>query len=184
MKENQPQLLEDIQTLFAPEKCVKGFSPATKDFRSAEKTEKGHGRIEQRTLTVSSELKGYVDWPYAEQVFKLERESEQMNTGKHTHEVVYGIPSLSAKKAGAERLLEIVRGHWGIESGLHYRRDVTLREDRSRVRTGHAPHALAVVNNLVLGLFTRLGYMSAPEARRHLAAHLDKAVNLILQAQH
>ena len=184
MKENQPQLLEDIQTLFAPEKCVKGFSPATKDFRSAEKTEKGHGRIEQRTLTVTSELKGYVDWPYAEQVFKLERESEQMNTGKHTHEVVYGIPSLSAKKAGAERLLEIVRGHWGIESGLHYRRDVTLREDRSCVRTGHAPHALAVVNNLVLGLFARLGYMSAPEARRHLAAHLDKAVNLILQAQH
>ena len=184
VKENQPQLLEDIQTLFAPEKCVKGFSPATKDFRSAEKTEKGHGRIEQRTLTVSSELKGYVDWPFAEQVFKLEREFEQMNTGKRTHEVVYGITSLSAKEAGAERLLKIVRGHWGIESGLHYRRDVTLREDRSRVQMGHAPHALAVINNLVLGLFARLGYTSAPEARRHFAAHLDESVNLILQARH
>jgi len=181
VKENQPQLLADIQTLFAPEKCVKGFSPATKDFRTEEKIEKGHGRIEKRTLTVSRELKGYVDWPYAEQVFKLEREFKQMNSGKITHEVVYGITSLTAKEAGAKRLLEITRGHWGIESGLHYRRDVTLHEDRCRVRTGHAAHAVAVINNLVLGLFARLGYTSAPEARRHFAAHLDEAVNLVLR---
>ena len=134
VKENQPQLLEEIQTLFAGEHCVKGFSPATHDFRTEEKIEKGHGRLEKRTLTASSELKGYVDWPYAEQVFQLEREFKQMNTGKITREVVYGITSLTAKEAGAKRLLEITRGHWGIESGLHYRRDVTLREDRSRVR--------------------------------------------------
>ncbi len=181
VKENQPQLCADIRTLFTPETCVKGFSPATKDFRSEEKIEKGHGRMEKRTLTVSSELKGYVDWPYAEQVFKLEREFKQMNTGKLTHEVVYGITSLTAKEAGAKRLLEITRSHWGIESGLHYRRDVTLHEDRCRVRTGHAAHAMAVINNLALGLFARLGYTSAPEARRHFAAHLDEAVKLVLR---
>jgi predicted transposase YbfD/YdcC len=181
VKENQPQLLEDIQTLFAPERCVKGFSPATKDFRTEEQVEKGHGRIEKRTLTASSELKGYVTWPYAEQVFKLERAFKQMNTGKITQEVVYGITSLTAKEAGAKRLLEITRSHWGIENGLHYRRDVTLREDRCRVRRGHAAHALAVINNLVLGLFARLGYASAPEARRHFAAHMDEAANLVLR---
>jgi predicted transposase YbfD/YdcC len=182
VKENQPQLLSDVQTLFEPEKCVKGFSPATKDFRAADKTEKGHGRIEKRTLTVSGELKGYIDWPYAEQVFKLEREFKRMNTGKVTHEVVYGVTSLTAQEAGAARLLEITRSHWGIESGLHYRRDVTLHEDRCRVRTGHAAHAMAVINNVVLGLFARLGYVSAPEARRHFAAHFDEAVNLVLRA--
>jgi len=181
VKENQPQLLEDIQTLFAPEKCVKGFSPATQDFRTEEKVEKGHGRIEKRRLTVSRELKGYVTWPYAEQVFKLEREFKQMNTGKLMQETVYGITSLTAQEAGAKRLLAITRSHWGIESGLHYRRDVTLHEDRCRVRRGKAPHALAVINNLVLGLFARLGYTSAPEARRHFAAHLDEAVNLVLR---
>ena len=180
VKENQPQVLDDLQTLFAPERCVKGFSPATKDFRRAEKTEKGHGRIETRTLTASSELKDYLNWPYAEQGFKLEREFEQMNTGKITHEVVYGVTSLTAQEAGAERLLEITRSHWGIESGLHYRRDVTLHEDRGRVRRGHAAHAIAVINNLVLGLFARLGYTSAPEARRHFAAHLEETVNLVL----
>jgi len=41
-----------------------------------------------------------------------------------------------------------------------------------------------VINNLVLGLFALLGYTSAPEARRHFAAHLDEAVNLILRAHH
>jgi len=120
VKENQSQLLEDIQTLFAPERCVKGFSPATQDFRSETQIEKGHGRIEKRTLTVSGELKGYVTWPYAEQVFKLERTFTQVNTGKVTHKVVYGITSLTAQEAGAKRLLEITRSHWGIESGLHY----------------------------------------------------------------
>jgi len=182
VKENQPALLADIQTLFAPEQCVKGFSPATKDFRTETKVEKGHGRIEKRTLTASSELKGYVTWPYAEQVFKLEREFKQVNTGKIMQETVYGITSLTAQEAGAKRLVEITRSHWGIESGLHYRRDVTLHEDRCRVRRGHAPHVLAVINNWILGMFARLGYTSAPVARRHFAAHLDEAVNLVLKA--
>ena len=183
VKENQPELLADIRTLFEPEPCVKGFSPTTKDLRSAQKVEKGHGRLEKRTLTASRDVNGYVDWPYAEQVFQLEREFKQLNTGQITQAVVYGITSLAVKEADAARLLTITRGHWRIESGLHYRRDVTLREDRSRVRTGHAPQVLAVVNNLVLGLLARLGYTNAPAARRHFAAHLDEAVNLILQAQ-
>jgi predicted transposase YbfD/YdcC len=183
VKDNQPQLLSDIQTLFAGESCVKGFSPAAKDFRQAEKTEKGHGRIEKRTLTVSGELKGYDGWPYAEQVFKLERESKQVNTGKLTREVAYGITSLTRQEADATRLLEITRAHWGIESGLHFRRDVTLHEDRGRVRQGHGAHAMAVINNIVLGLFARLGYANAAEARRHFAAHFDEAVNLVLRAQ-
>lgn len=181
VKANQPELLADIQTLFAPESCVKGFSPATQDFRVATSVEKGHGRIEKRTLTASRELKGYVTWPYAEQAYKLEREFKQVNTGKVTHEVVYGITSLTAQEASAQRLLEITRSHWGIESGLHYRRDVTLHEDRCRVRRGQAAHVLAVINNWILGMFARLGYTSAPEARRHFAAHLDEAAHLVLR---
>jgi len=120
VKDNQPPLCQDIATLFAPEHCVKGFSPAVKDFHTATTIEKGHGRIERRTLTASGELKGYLDWPYAEQVFKLVRHFERMKDGKIMHEVVYGITSLTPKEAGAERLLEIVRAHWQIENGLHY----------------------------------------------------------------
>jgi predicted transposase YbfD/YdcC len=143
VKDNQPELRADLWTLFEPEPCIKGFSPTTKDLRSAWQVEKRHGRIEKRILTASRDVQGYVDWPYAEQGFQLEREFKQLNTGQITHEVVYGITSLTTQEADAARLLEITRGHWGIESGLHFRRDVTLREDRSRVRMGHAPQVLA-----------------------------------------
>jgi predicted transposase YbfD/YdcC len=182
VKDNQPQLLHDIQMVFVPESCRKGFSPVPKDLRVAKTLEKGHGRLERRTLTVSEDLKGYVEWPYAEQVFQLERTFTQLNTGQLSQEVVYGVSSLTASEADAARLLAIVRGHWGIESGLHYRRDVTFHEDHSRVRTGQAPQMLAAINNFVLGVIAHLGYTSAPEARRHFAAHLDQAVTLVLQA--
>lgn len=179
LKANQPQMCEDLATLFAGEKTVKGFSPATKDFRTAETTEKGHGRIERRTLTASTELKGYSDWPYAEQVFKLERHFTRVADGHVMHEVVYGVTSLTVREASAARLLQLVRGHWAIENRLHYRRDQTMREDWYHVRMGTAPQVMAVINNLVLGLIDRQAFRSVPEARRHYAANLDEAWELI-----
>jgi hypothetical protein len=61
-------------------------------------------------------LIGNLQWPGLEQVFKIEREVEEISTGKKRSVVSYGISSLSRREASAERLLEIVRGHWGIES--------------------------------------------------------------------
>jgi len=182
LKDNQPQMVEDLETLFAGETVVKGFSPATRDFRPAETIEKAHGRLERRTLTASTELKGYGNWPYAEQVFKLERHFERIADGRVMHEVVYGVTSLNAQEANATRLLEIVRGHWAIENRLHYRRDQTMREDWYHVRMGTAPQAMAVINNLVLGLLDKQDFRSVPEARRHYAANLDQALNLIIQS--
>ena len=74
--------------------------------------------------------------------------------------------------------------HWGIENGLHYRRDVTLQEDHSRVRLKHAPQVMAALNNLVLSLLAWLGYDNVPQARRHLDAHLIKAVALLTRSLH
>jgi len=102
IKDNQPQVRENIETLFATEKCARGFSPAVKAFRTAETVEKGHGRLERRTLTASSELKGYVEWASAEQVFKLECTVKRLADGKVTHEVVYGITSLTEQEASAQ----------------------------------------------------------------------------------
>jgi hypothetical protein len=111
VKDNQPQLLQDLQTLFAPEPVVKGFSPASHDdFRSAQTTGKEHGRLEQRRITVSSALQGYVDWPAA-QVFKLERRFERTADGHVTTAVVYGVTSLTAVEASPERLLDLVRNY-------------------------------------------------------------------------
>jgi predicted transposase YbfD/YdcC len=91
------------------------------------------------------------------------------------------VTSLTAQEANAARWLELVRGHWAIENRLHYRRDQTMREDWYHVRMGTAPQAMAVINNLVLGLLDKQDFRSVPEARRHYAANLDQALDLIIQ---
>jgi predicted transposase YbfD/YdcC len=69
VKDNQPQLRQDIEQLFQPESCVPGFSPPPKDFRTDKTINTGHGRLEIRTLTTSCLLREYADWPHLEQVF-------------------------------------------------------------------------------------------------------------------
>lgn len=181
IKDNQPETRQDIERLFAPEPVVKGFSPASHDdFDTAETLEKSHGRIERRTITVSSVLKGYLNWPGVEQVFKLERHFKRIKDGKVMDAVVYGVTSLTAQEANPDRLLALIRKHWQIENGLHYRRDDTLKEDRCTLRTGHAAEAMAVINNFVLGLLLRHGVKNVPDARRDFDADPKQAFDLIV----
>ena len=182
VKDNHPRLRDDIQTLFEPESCVPGFSPSHKDFCTATTLNKGHGRIERRTITVSSLLKEYLDWPGIDQVFKLERCFKHVKNGKVSQETIYGITSLSSKKADPAKLLSFSRDYWGIENGLHYRRDVTFKEDRCRLRTGHAARVMAILNNLVVGLILRQGVKNVPDARRKYCACPLEALDLIVRA--
>jgi predicted transposase YbfD/YdcC len=179
VKKNQSELYEDIATLFEPERVTAGFSAPQKDFRTAETTEKGHGRLEVRTLTASAELKAYLGWPYAEQVFRIQRTFTRIADGNVMEDVSFGITSLKPREANAARLLTFVRGHWQIENKLHYRRDATLREDWCQVRRGHAPQVLAILNNLVLGLLLRRKVRNVPAARRKYAAYLSEAWQLL-----
>lgn len=183
VKDNQSRLKQDIEQLFAGDhECVPGFSPAPTDFRTASTTNSGHGRIEKRTLTTSSLLQETCDWPGAQQVFTLARDTNLVARGLKRAEVVYGITSLSATEADPKRLLEIVRTHWAIENGLHYRRDVTLKEDAGQTQDWTVAHALAILNNLVLALLLRGGPTNAAQARRHYAAHPDHALQLLFSA--
>lgn len=109
-------------------------------------------------------LNDYLDWPQVGQVFWLVR--ERTEGGQTTQEQVYGITSLTRQEANAEELLELLRGHWGIENGLHYVRDVTLGEDASRVRKGTAPAVLAGVRNAALPLWRSLELASVADAIR------------------
>jgi predicted transposase YbfD/YdcC len=181
IKDNQPQTRKDIQALFEPESCTPGFSPCHKDFRTSSTVGKGHGRLEKRTLTASSMLSEYVDWPYLQQVFRLERHFVRIRDGKVMEEVTYGLTSLAETQASAAQLLSYTRIHWGIENGLHYRRDDSLHEDRCCVRDRGA-HAIAAINNLILGLLRHRSVETVPDARRYYNANLDQAVALILQS--
>ena len=140
-------------------------------------TEKGHGRIEKRTLRTTNVLTKTQDWAGLKQGFELRR--ERTVRGVTTVEVVYGITSLDADKADARRLLELSRGHWGIENGLHYRRDVTLGEDASRIRKGSAPQVMAGLRNSVIHVLREVVAPSAAAAMRKMNNCLSQAMSLL-----
>jgi predicted transposase YbfD/YdcC len=182
VKDNQPTLRADIERLFKPEQPLPGHGFMQNDFVTVSETGCAHGRFERRTITVSRMLKGYSNWPFLRQVFKLEREVLHLKSGKRTFEVADGITSLPAEQAAPKRLLALNRGHWGIENGLHYPRDVSFNEDRCRLRFGHAAHAVAIINNLVLGLIHQQDFDYIPQARRFYNARPNEALNLVLSA--
>ena len=181
VKGNQPQLLQDLQDWFETEiTLLPGMGCPPKDFRSATTTSKGHGRLEVRTLTTSSQLNDFLDWPFLQQVFKLERWVTIQKTGQTRHEIICGITSLSAEQASPEQLLKMLRSYWGIENGLHYRRDVTLHEDQTRFSKHSAAHVMSIINNIVLGLIAKTGYQFVPSARRYFAANPEEAFKLLI----
>lgn len=181
VKANQPQLFQDLHDWFDTEVAlIPGMGCPPKDFRSATHTSKGHGRMEVRTLTTSSQLNDFLDWPFLQQVFRLERNTLIQRTGKLRCQVVYGITSLPAEQASPEQLLSMLRSYWQIENGLHYRRDVSLHEDLTRFKNHSAAHNMATINNLVLALIAKASYPFVPPARRFFAAFPDEALRLLL----
>lgn len=183
-KGNQPRTQWAIEKLFVPEVVnQKQGAPLSKDVQMAvSKPTKGHGRIEKRTIFVSQALNDYLDWPYVAQVFRLEREIWDSYAKRRTREVVYGLTSLSQQQASPQRLLCLTREYWGIENGLHYRRDVTLHEDATRAIVGHTGHNLAILNNLVIALSLSSGDKNLPKARRLFDAHPEYALERIIRA--
>jgi len=181
VKGNQPQLLQDLQDWFDPKvDLLPGMGSPPKDFRSSTLTSKGHGRIEVRTLTTSSQLNDFLDWPFLQQVFQLERCVTISKTGRMRHEIVYGITSLPAELASPHQLLQMLRSYWKIENCLHYPRDVSLHEDQTRFKKQSAAHIMAIINNLVMALIAKADFLFVPSARRYFAAHPDPALKLLL----
>ena len=89
----------------------------------------------------------------------------------------YAVTSLPAEVASAERLMELVRGHWCIENELHYRRDVMLQEDVSLLCRGRRPAVLAALNNGVIGLVRQHGERTLAAVQRHFMRRFDQAIN-------
>lgn len=176
--DNQPTLKADIVQVFAPPPVLTpGHGPITMAETRARTVDKGHGRIEVREIRVSAELAGYLDWPYAAQVFEVRREWTEK--GKTKRETGYGVTSLGATVASAERVLALKRGHWGIENRLHYVKDVTLGEDGSQVHCGATPQILAALRNTALGLLRRAGQHAIAARLRHHSRCPEDALALL-----
>jgi predicted transposase YbfD/YdcC len=139
--------------------------------------EKGHGRIEKRTIRTTTLLTKHQDWKGLKQGFELVR--ERTVNGKTTKETVHGITSVTPEQARPEQLLELTRDHWGIENGLHYRRDVTMAEDASRIRKGGAPQVMAAIRNSIVHVLSDIGASSLAAAMRTMGNCLSQALKLL-----
>jgi predicted transposase YbfD/YdcC len=148
VKANQPTLRSDIETFFAD-------APAA-SLESTTDVDKGHGRIEQRTVTVARE----VDWlggdrrfpgelrlPDVATIIRVASRAELRDRGRF--ETRYYISSAALS---AERAAQAIRGHWAIENSLHWVLDVTFGDDQSRLRHGHGAKNMAVVRHFAINL--------------------------------
>lgn len=96
-------------------------------------------------LEVTPQRAGF---PGAQSIARLRRRVRRK--GKKTTEIIYLISSLALDELDAAGFLKLKRGYWVIESRLHHALDVTLGEDRSRVRDPKAAFALSLFRRVVV----------------------------------
>ena len=179
VKANQPTLRAEIEAFFAT-------APAD-TLESAADLDKGHGRIEARTVTVARE----VDWlagerrfpgelrlPGVAAIIKARSRTELKDRGRFDTRYYIASAPLSAEAAA-----RAVRGHWGIENRLHWVLDVTFKEDQSRLRRGHGAKNMAVVRHFAINL-VRIGKgnRSIKTARKAAGWNPDYLATLIHSA--
>ena len=168
VKENQPTLYDAIAGLDE----TRWSAPATE-------TARGHGRLETRTIWVA-DADGLHDFPHLSQVVRIMREVDDAKTKTaRSTETAYAVTSCTKEKANRRQLLTASRGHWSIENGLHWVRDATMREDRSKVRSGSAPRALAAIRNLVISVLRLAGATNIARALRSVGRRPESALTLL-----
>nr|WP_301486864.1 ISAs1 family transposase [Intrasporangium sp.] len=140
-------------------------------------TQTGHGRRTTRTIKVV-DAPAWVGFPGAAQVAQVRRTTT--TAAKTTAEVVYLITSADHTAAPPATLAAWIQGHWCIENRLHWVRDVSYDEDRSQVRTGHAPQVMATLRNTAISLLRLTGWTNIAAAQRHHARDPAHTLKLVL----
>jgi len=191
LKENQPLTLEAVALSFA--------DPWTPRERVVVAGQRHGDREERRTLECSTEVVAYLaqaerldadegeagtiaGWPQLAQVCRIHREVEYVSgerAGTTRAEWAYALTSLPPEQADAARLEHLWRGHWQIENGLHYVRDVTLGEDACQVRSDRAPANLAACRNTALNLLRLRDVTNIAAALRRHAMYPRTALALM-----
>ena len=138
----------------------------------------GHGRVDRRTIEVLPAPED-VNFPGAAQVFRITRHRTHRTSGKHETHTWVGVTSLTAWQADPARIATYVRNHWHIENRLHWVRDVTYREDASRLRTGNAPRAMATLRNLAISALRHNGWTNIAQGLRHMARTATRPLTLL-----
>lgn len=152
LKHNQPNLYKEPGTNFIPNQTYFEIN-------------KGHGRVEKRTVSICQAPDHLTYWPGLQTLIRVEAE-RQLTKGTLTivmTEVRYYIASF---KATAPDFARRIRGYWGVENKVHYVRDVTQGEDKSRIRTTPIPQIFAVARNFALNLYRDHLFENMAQAQR------------------
>jgi predicted transposase YbfD/YdcC len=174
VKGNQPALQAAVERAFA-DACAVEFEGVSYDQHAA--VEDGHGRHEERYVTVIHDPKGLPEgWPDAAAVVQVNREREA--DGKNVTTSHYYV---SSHRGTAKELGGFARGHWGIENGLHWVLDVVFREDDSRVRAGHAGANLALIRKVAVALLRNAPGKGSGVTKRLKAGWDDEYLLKVLQ---
>jgi predicted transposase YbfD/YdcC len=174
VKDNQPGLRAAVEAVF--ERAWEAdFAGVRSDGHAA--VEAGHGRQEERYVTAIADPEGLPsDWPDVAAVVQVNREREAGGgNASTTHYYLTSYAGTAAEFAGW------VRGHWGIENGLHWVLDVVFREDDSRVRAGHAGANLAVLRRVAVALLKRAPGRGTTPTKRLKAGWDDDYLLQVLQ---
>jgi predicted transposase YbfD/YdcC len=147
------------------------------------RAETAHGRREIRSLKVVIIAAG-IEFPHARQAIQVTRRTRPVNArtgrkGRWHIETVYAITDLDPHQARPDELATWIRGHWQIENGLHWVRDVTFAEDLSQVRTGAGPQVMASLRNLVISLHRLAGATNIAKALRHQGRDARRPLHLL-----
>jgi predicted transposase YbfD/YdcC len=175
VKKNHPQMYAEIGLFFD----LPGIVADAECYDRHRSVSKGHGRLETRTVECLSG--SCVDWHWPDTVQVVRRTCERLEckSGKRTVTVSYALTSLSADEARAPDLEQLWRGHWTIENGKHYVRDVTLGEDRQPMYRGHAPEVLATLRSALIDVWRAWGWTNIADATRVCAASVQAALDCI-----
>lgn len=177
LKANQGGLRAEAENFFTQAAAV-GFSDETR-CQSFTTLEKGHGRIEERSIVVTHDLDWLPQLPlWAGLQSLVEITSTRICQGNTSVEKRYYI---SSQKYSAEEAGRVVRSHWGIENGLHWCMDVVFCEDASQANVRHAAENLATFRRMALSLIRQdVGGRSGVAQRRRAAAWDDRHAIRIL----
>jgi predicted transposase YbfD/YdcC len=174
VKGNQPALQVAVQAVFE-RACAVNFEGVPHDMHAT--ADSGHERQEERYVTVIYEPEGLpAEWPEVAAVVQVGRERKV--NGQNVSTAHY---YLTSRRAKARRLGEAIRGHWGIENGLHWGLDVAFGEDENATRAGHAGANLGLVRRLALSLLKQDPAKGSIKAKRLSAALDDNYLLRILQ---
>ena len=166
VKKNQPTLYHQIETIIA-DKNNQSSSYTTLEINK--------GRTELRHTMVSNNI-GIISkgWKGLQQIIGVHRIVKEKT--KTREETAYFI---SSKNENAFLYEEGIRSHWEIENSLHWVKDVTLKEDASKIQKGNAPQNISTIKNIGINIFRGNNYKNIVQAMRLVANDIDTLYAII-----